>query len=476
MRSVPACAFALWLAVPALAQDPTPASPAGAASPAVDRHGVPTSLNLDAVLESPGRRWTIDEIAKRAVEASPRVDIALARLDQAVATKQEVRSGVIPRVNLSANYTRLSPINNASLVPEDLVPEGIFIDVPRNRYNLRAVLRYPLSQLFLEILPAIRSSQNAEEAERYQSDVERNDVALQAIDIYMNHARARGELAVAELAVQQAEENRAQARARLRTGIGDRPDLLRFEARVAAAERGVAQSRAAVEATANALRTLLDLPGEGPFAFEERLTIVPPRTIDDQRQTLIENAWTERDEMLAANELVRSAEYGTRSLRGSMAPTIAVEAGADYARPNPLFIPPIDDFRSSWNLTAVAEWSPDGTYTASRAKRRAEAVEREVKAQREQLRDVIRIQVIDAYSSYEASFESVRAAKRQVIAADEAYQARRRGYELGVADSTEVIDAEVDVNRARLALIDAAAGLRIAESALRRAMGEHLWE
>ena len=143
---------------------------------------------------------------------------------------------------------------------------------------------------------------------------------------------------------------------------------------------------------------------------------------------------------------------------------------------NPLFIPPIEDFRTSWNVTAVATWSPDGTWSASRAKERAAAVLAEAEEQRKQLRDLIEIEVVRAYVAYEASFESVRAAKRQVEAAEEAYDAKRRGFDVGITDATEVIDAEVDANRARLALIDAAALLRVRESALRTAIGEHLWE
>lgn len=99
-----------------------------------------------------------------------------------------------------------------------------------------------------------------------------------------------------------------------------------------------------------------------------------------------------------------------------------------------------------------------------------------VEAQREQLRDFTGIEVIRAPVAYHAPFQSVRDAMRQPEAAEEAYAAKRRGFEVGIFDATEVIHAEVDVKRTRLALIDAAAGLRVRQSALRTAMGEHLWD
>ncbi len=495
--------IALAMSHPVRAQEQ--AAPSRSAGLDGGEEGVPRSLDFDRLLEEPGQRWSIPEIAQRAVTTVHLVAAADDRVDQAVAVTQEVRAAAIPRFDLTARYTRLSPIDNAPLVPiefdvagarqlagqvQDPAAQQLWqgqidlleqlsattIQVPQNYYNFRASVRYPLLQLFIEILPGIRAAEQGEDAQRYEANVVRNEVALEVIEIYMNHARARGALAVAELAVEQAEGNKAQAEALLRGGIGNRPAVLRFEARVAAAERGRAEAQAEVESTANALRTLLNLPGEGPLAFQERFTELPEITVTEDEKDLVEAAWDLRDEMQAANALVRSREYAVRSARGSMAPAVGVEAAADYAQPNPLFIPPIDDFRASWNVSAIANWSPDGTWTASRRKERATAVLHEAEEQRRQLRDLIRIEVVRAYAAYHASFESVRAAKRQVDAAEEAYDATRRGFEVGVFDATEVIDAEVDANRARLALIDAAARLRVRESALRTAIGEHLWE
>ena len=481
----------------------TPRAPASIEPLAAD--AVPDRFDLDAVLEEPGAPWSIAKIAQRSARTVHLVDAADRRIDQAAATTQEARAAAIPRFDLRARYTRLSPIDNAPLAPIpvdfdaaraaaanvtdpnaqalwqqqidvlECISEGT-IGIPQNQYNFRAAVRYPLLALFVQILPGIRTAQNAETASRYESNVARNDTALELIEIYMSHARARGSLAVAELGLQQAEANRAQAEARLRGGVGNRPDVARFEARVALSERGVAESRADVEATANALRALLDLEGTGPLAFEERLTEVPKPAFQQSVQDLVEAAWKLRDEMQAANALVRAREYAVRSARGAMAPGVGVEAAVDYGRPNALFVPPVDEFRTSWNVSAVVSWSPDGTWSASRAKERTAAQEAEAKAQREQLKDFIRIEVVRAEAVYRASLESVRAAKRQVSAAEEAYAAKRRGFEVGISNAVEVIDSEIDVNRARLALIDAAATLRVRESALRTAIGEHLWE
>ncbi len=481
------------------------AAQAEPAAPESRRVDVPQSLDLDALLDEPGTPWSIAKIAQRAVTTVHLVDAADRRLDQATAIKQEARAAAIPRFELTGRYTRLSQINNAPFAPipldfdagRDLASQVTdpasqqlhlgqidvleelsqrSVQIPRNQYNFRAAVSYPLLALFVEILPGIRSAKNGELARRFEANVVRNDIALELIEVYMSHARARGSLAVAELALRQAEQNLRQAEALLRGGVGNRPDVFRFEARVAAAERGRAESEADVEATANALRTLLDIPGSGPLAFRERLNEVPDPAVPGDAEDLVEAAWKLRDEMQAASALVESREYATRAARGRMAPSLGVEAGADYGRPNRLFFPPIDEFKATWDVSAILRWSPDGTWSASRAKQRVAAELAEAEAQRRQLRDLIRIEVVRAHAGYRASLQSARAAKRQVDAAEEAYSAKRRGFEVGIFDATEVIDAEVDVNRARLALIDAAARLRVRESELRTAIGEHLWE
>ena len=439
-----------------------------------EARAVTPSLDLDSILRGPGQRWSIHRIAKQAVAASPTVEVARERLAQAEAITSEAQAGLLPRVLLTGRYTRLSRINNDPLA--SVGGEELRIEVPRNHYVFRAIAAYPISQLFLEILPGIRAAKQGEAAGRYEVNVTRNAIALRAISIYMNHARARGALAVAELAMRQADENLRQAEARLRNGLGNRPDVLRFKGRVAQADRGRAESQALVESSANALRALLNLQGAGPFAFEERLTEIPDRAPYAQGEALLATAWAERDEMLAVNHLVRSRAYSTKATRGSAAPKFAVEAGVSYANPNARFVPPVADFRTSWNVSTVVFWSPDGAYAASQAARRAAAATEEAWQQREELRDLIRIEVVQADAEYRAAFVSMEAAQRQVDAAEEAYAAKRRGYELGAFDATEVIDAEVDANRARLALIDVAANLRIRENRLRRAAGQHLWE
>ena len=62
-------------------------------------------------------------------------------------------------------------------------------------------------------------------------------------------------------------------------------------------------------------------------------------------------------------------------------------------------------------------------------------------------------------------------AQRGSAAAEEAYRARAEQYRLGRASSVELTDAEADLSRSRLEVINARVGIRIARVKLDHALG-----
>ena len=190
----------------------------------------------------------------------------------------------------------------------------------------------------------------------------------------------------------------------------------------------------------------------------------------------MERAWNARDEMKALKHLIQAQSAAVAAERGAIAPDLSLAGRADYANPNLSFVPPGDRFRSLYSLSAVLSWSPDQAWGASRRSRAAEASLRALRNERDRLADAIRIEVSRARATYVASFDTFAASRRQVAAAEEAYAARRRGYELGLFDATSLIDAELDANRARLGLINAGAAVRVRRYALLRSIGRRLWE
>lgn len=460
-------------------------------------------LDLGALLQTPGPRLSTYGVARVAQKRGPAV--AMARAEAATAEAQAAAAGsqLLPRVELSARYTWLSPINNDPLVSptgdittaraaaaqlQDPVARQLWaaqldqleslgqatIEIPQHQVGFRAVVRYPVSHAFAQILPLVEAADHAAEAKAIGVEAARQDVALRAVDVYLRHGLARGALLVAQASVLEARENVRQAQARREAGVGSRPDVLRFRAELAAAERRVAERRAAVAGSGGALQTLLGLDHAGPYAMGEDLTVTPPRRYRGSASALTKRAYAGRAEAKALKVLAQVREEQARSESSAYIPRLDVQAQADYANPNTLYVPPGDRFRASFQVSAVLSWSPDAAWTGHHRRKAARKEVERVEAQARQLREGIRIEVTGTLAEYRASFASLKAARRQVAAAREAYTAQRRGYELGVADATDVIAAEQQLAEARLGVLAAGVELRRGEQRLRHALGEDL--
>lgn len=453
---------------------------------------------------SDGDALTLQRMADLAVARAPQVHAARARLEAAQAGVAEAQAGILPRVQLNARYTRLSEIDNDPLValsidldaaragtaqitdPAARAVIGAQIDqlaglaqgrivIPQNQYAFSAQLDYPASQLFFEILPGVEARSKSATAAALDVDVVRNVVALEAMEALLGHARAQRALQVARRAEARAKTNLDAARARAEVGQASRPDVLRFEARSAEAQGAVAAREADVQRSAVAVRTLAGLPGQGPAELAASVFTAPESSTGDAA-TWVEKAYAERDELEALSERTLAGARAADAAAGAMLPTLAASARVDYANPNNLFVPPGDEFRTSWSLSAVLSWSPDGAWAAHKATDAARARARETRALMEALRDLVRIEVHEAHARRRAAEQGWAAAKRSAAAAETGYEAVREGYELGVFDATDLIDSELQLERARLGVIDASVSFRIWQVRLQFRSGARLWQ
>ncbi len=442
--------------------------------------------------------WTEQQVTVAAIERAPAVMAARLQLEAARLRKEQAQTLLLPRTRLGARYTRLSPIDNDPLVPLSLDLDaaragaaqivdpaaravlgaqleelaglgGARIIIPENQFALSAELSHSASRVLLEILPAIEARGLEGEAARLQLEVTVADVALSAVDAFHLQVRAEASAQVATRAVEEAKVAAEAAEARLAAEAGTRPDVLRLEARLAEAQRRRAERLADLASAAASLRTLLGLETGPPLALATTPEAPIPEISDP-----VGVAFAARKELETLDRLVDAAWAGARAQQGAAWPDVGAAARLDHANPNNLFVPPGDRFRTSWAISAVVEWSPDRTVSALKAAEAARAEARALEAARDGLRDRIRLEVLSAEARYQAGQLSLEAAARAAAAAEAGLEATDRGYRLGVADVTALLTAQIALEEAQLAQVDAAAGLAVRRARWKRALGDPL--
>lgn len=457
------------------------------------------SVDLLAVLRGEGRGLTSDSAAARAVETAPGMARARASVRQAGATVDRAFHGFIPQLDLSFRYTRLSEIAPPTLFTGENPVDPTVIDglvngvtdpsarllwqlsVAQNRaladfrfpillniFALRASVTYPLSAVLLSILPSYEGAQESVRAAEHQVDAQSLEVAFNAREAFYNYARARGSLAVASIASQQAEARLRQVQAFVQAGTVARVDELRMRAQVAAANVAVARARGGVEVTATALRALLHLPAEADIAVaEDVLAALGPLPVEPE--ALLERALRDRHEVQALRAFVRATERQASAAEGSRYPQLILQGGVDLQNPNQRIFPQTEEFRESWDVSAILSWSPHDLVNGEAQAREARARRDQLEADLQQLEDGIRVQVTEAAVAYEAARESMGAARIGVEAAEESYRVQTERYRAGTSTINDLIDANAEQVRAQLDLVNAAIDARLALARLARA-------
>ena len=170
------------------------------------------------------------------------------------------------------------------------------------------------------------------------------------------------------------------------------------------------------------------------------------------------------DRIIAADERRRAAEAGRR-------PTVSVTGAVDYAKPNPSIFPRTDDLAGVLGVGVSANWTLwDGGRTAAEVLE-AEAAATAARARLAELDSLFALEIRQRSLDLDSARASVVAAGDGVRSAAEARRVVAERFTVGVATSTEVLDAQLALLQAELDRTRALAAIRLAEARLDRALG-----
>ncbi len=428
--------------------------------------------------------WTLKGSATRAIAQAPELALKKAELQQALAQLNAQRVNFFPHLEMGARYTRLSPINNDPLVNsntdfqaardaatqvQDPAARAIFeaqidqqeelaqarIRIPQNQYALYARLSYPITQIFLEILPAFNAHKQLARAKDLESDVAQRSLALQTAEAYFAVWQARYALRVAKRYVERARADQQRADALLTADLIAKPEHLRFQARYEEARAELTQANAQHRITQDILCTLLNI-GECPKEIklrEPQRNSASVLSKSKASRAAMARSYQRHPQWQALQALLNAQKHQQQAKQGGMWPKLIAQAGVDYANPNTLYVPPGDRFRTSWDLSLLAQWSPDDSTRAYLATQAAKATRRATQAKKNQLERAIRTRITRHHALLQAAKHKAQARNKQRQAAGEAYQAKQEALAAGLAHSNELLASQLEWLQAERAFL-----------------------
>jgi outer membrane protein TolC len=453
-----------------------PAAPPGATGP--DAPVSQVTLDLEAKLASMqrGGGLTADQAAQKAVASS--VDVAGKRSSIAVADAQVDATGAqyIPKLDLSARYTRLSNIDLGNL-PASLggLPVSTIFPVILNNYSLQATLSIPLSDYVLRLSNSMAASNHSKTSANLDEQATRLAVARDARVVYYQWIRAQGASYVAAQALEAARGHAADAKNAFDAGLVSRADLLRAQSQVKSAELTVAHYNNLVANATEQLRVAMgDQSGTNYDIGENILIELPPLQVPPTTDAGYGEALEHRLEVKQLGESEASLREQAKVARAANYPRLDAQADAIYANPNQRFFPAAQVWHGTWDAGVVLSWTPTNIFGAQANAHVAEAHADEVASKRAALKNGLRLEVTQAMNALTEASVSLASAREGLVAAEENYRVRRELYRAGKATVVDVTDAETDLTRSRLEVVNSHVDERIARVALTHALGRDI--
>jgi outer membrane protein TolC len=219
------------------------------------------------------------------------------------------------------------------------------------------------------------------------------------------------------------------------------------------------------------LRLLIGAPANEPLAIGEDIRAeiaVPGAAPLDE---LVGTAVHQRLEFKAIDTGIQAKDSQRAAERANLFPRLSAFGIADDASPNPRVFPQADKFKFTWQVGAQLTWTLNDALISRTSDRRIRAEANELRADRENLERGTRIEILAAQQAVAIAQHALATTQKGLAAAEEGYRVRRELLNAERATAVELVDAETDLTRARIAALNARVDLRVARSQLDHAVG-----
>jgi len=183
-------------------------------------------------------------------------------------------------------------------------------------------------------------------------------------------------------------------------------------------------------------------------------------------------------EALSSRPEVKSADANAASIHGqaeatkaSRYPNFSAFGDGILGNPNARYVPPTVAWHATWDLGAQLTWSPNDVLSTNGSVRDLESQVAAIEANKNITRDNIEVEVTQMLQAVREADFSIETSTRELASAQEAYRVQRELFNNGRGTSTTLADAESDLTRARLDLLNAKVAARTARIRLTHALG-----
>jgi outer membrane protein len=413
--------------------------------------------------------YTLGESIREAFSRNWSLKAEEEKVNEADQVKKQVRADFLPKLNTSYGYTRLNeaPTMEVSLPP--VIPPTSVQVGEKNNYQWKATITQPLFTGFA-LTSSYELAKLGIDYSTLEVQLQKLDLALQVKGAYFGVLKADKALGVAQKAVESLQSHLKVAQNFYDVGMIPVNELLKAEVELANAQHDLIRAQNGSHLARASFNTVLARPIDAPVKLEDILVYRP--LIGDPHKYL-EKALKNRPEIKLLDLNILRTDQQIRLAKSKNYPQINFTYDYVKAGDTPGVSGDIYQPANSWDATiglswTLWEWGKTHYNVAEKKSQRTQLIQT-----RKSIEDAIRLDIKNAVLDLEVATKDVPTTSKAVQQAEENLRVSEERYKVQATTSTEVLDAQTLLTRARSNYYDALYNHNLAKARLLRAMGEY---
>ncbi len=412
---------------------------------------------LFALPSLPTRSWaqehpkelTLKKAFEIALGQNPSIQGAEAAHEAARARLSLARSSFFPRLDLVETFSRTNspPMVFTYKLGQEMFTEGDFaIDRlndpdPRSNFQTRLILTQPVFNQGREFIE-YKLSKLGEGVAFLDRNLVSQVVIYAVEEAFYQVLLAQETIEVLQSALKTAEAHEALANKRYEAGVALKSDVLAAQVQKTEAERQLLRAEGDLQIAMASLNQAMGVDQDTLWRLK------PAQDSEDEVKGLdywLQTAHTHRPEILQAQKGLEMAKLKAREARWRFLPSVNLQG---IYESNAEDIGTADG--DNWSIMAVASINLFNGFGDRARVRTAAAEEARAAAKARQVRDMVDLQVREAYFHLLTARKQLEVSKRAVERAKETLRILRSRYENGLALMVELLASDTALKEARV--------------------------
>ncbi|WP_353481954.1 TolC family protein [Haliscomenobacter sp.] len=416
------------------------------------------------------RKLSLSEAVSLGLQNSKVLQISSAKLEAIHARVTQIKNQLLPSVNLSTNYTRIS--NNVTPFTVRFSPSSPEVvlnpQILNQSYN-RIGIQYGIFT-GSRAVNTLKSTEFLEKASILDAEKDKAEVRLNLLNAYFSYSKLRASKQVLDENLKTLDSRLTDTRNFFNQGLALQNDVLKLELTQASYQQNLADVQAAIDINNFNLCLLLGLPTETQIETEQNALEAKRDVL--ATQTFIDEALQNRPELKAMNFRKLAGERAVEISRGNYFPVISLGANYDYNLPNQRIFPQENAFKGTWAIGLTATYNLVNLYATKALIEEQKANLAQTQYQQLYLTSDIKMEVNAQVLTYQTALQKITLAQKSIDQAKENQRIMNLRYNSQVATLTELLEADGLNTQAQLNLVNAQIDAELAYAKLQKSIGQ----